>query len=318
MIVTVTLNAAIDKTLICKGLKLGTITRAREVLAVAGGKGINVARSIHRLKGEVLATGLTGGDTGLIIRKMLEEEGIRHCFTEIAANSRVCLALIDEESQIVTEIYEPSPVVKKEEWARFWRCLGGLAPQASFIAFSGSLPGGLDAGAYYELMLWCREKNPGCKMVLDTSGAALRAGIRARPYMIKPNKHEIEEFCGYPLKRIEDYEAAIRRLLAEGIELVLVSLGSAGLVFGYQESVFKIEPVSVKDIKSTVGCGDAMVGGVLYKLDAGADVMTAVKFGVAAATANLATKSPGCIDANQVEEFFPAIRIQPIGAKTGG
>lgn len=155
-------------------------------------------------------------------------------------------------------------------------------------------------------------------MVLDTSGAALRAGIRARPYMIKPNKHEIEEFCGYPLKRIEDYEAAIRRLLAEGIELVLVSLGSAGLVFGYQESVFKIEPVSVKDIKSTVGCGDAMVGGVLYKLDAGADVMTAVKFGVAAATANLATKSPGCIDANQVEEFFPAIRIQPIGAKTGG
>lgn len=313
MIITVTLNAAIDKTLICNGLKLGTITRAREVVAVAGGKGINVARSIHRLKGEVLATGLTGGDTGLIIRKKLEEEGIRHCFTKIAANSRVCLALIDEERQIITEIYEPSPVVKKEEWERFRKCIGDLVPQASFITFNGSLPDGLDSGAYYELILWCREKNPDCKVVLDTSGAALRAGIKARPYMIKPNKHEIEELCGYPLDRTEDYEAAIRRLLAEGIELVLVSLGSAGLVFGYQGSVFKIEPVSVKEVKSTVGCGDAMVGGILCKLAAGADVMTAVKYGVAAATANLATKSPGCIEASRVEELFPAIRIQPIG-----
>ena len=313
MIITVTLNAAIDKTLVCKDLTLGAITRAEQALAVAGGKGNNVARTVHRLKGDVIATGFAGGTTGLIIRKMLEEEGIRHCFTEIAANSRVCLALVDEARQIVTEVYEPSPVVEEEEWQGLKKCLADLAPQASFITFNGSLPGGLDHSAYYELMLWCRKHNPECKMVLDTSGAALRTGIKARPYMVKPNKDEIEELCGHPLARDADYEQAVRQLLAEGTELVLVSLGSAGLIFGYKEAVFKVEPMRVEEVKSTVGCGDAMVGGVVSQLAAGADVMTAVKYGVAAATSNLSTKSPGCIDPDQVGKVYPKVRIQPMG-----
>ena len=149
-------------------------------------------------------------------------------------------------------------------------------------------------------------------MVLDTSGAALRAGIKARPYMIKPNKHELEELFGCHLKQVEDYAEAVRKLLADGIELVLVSLGSAGLIFGYQGSVFQVEPLGVPEVKSTVGCGDALVGAVVYQLAAGADVMTAVKYGVAAATSNLTTQSPGCIEHDQVEEFYPEVRIQPI------
>ena len=312
MIITVTLNAAIDKTLVCHGLTLGAITRADQALAVAGGKGVNVARSIHRLKGDVIATGFAGGDTGRIIQKLLAAEGIQHRFTEIAANSRVCLALVDEERQIVTEVYEPSPVVEKEEWESFRKCLGDLAPQASFITFNGSLPRGLEPSAYYELMLWCRKNNPECKMVLDTSGAALRAGIKARPYMVKPNKHEIEELFGCCLDRDEDYAEVVRKLLAEGIQLVLISLGSAGLIFAYQGSVFKVEPLNVENVKSTVGCGDAMVGGVVRQLAAGADVMTAVKYGVAAAASNLTTKSPGCIDAGQVEGLYPKVRVQPL------
>jgi|SRR5690554_604211 len=313
MILTVTLNAAIDKTLVCNGLELGSITRAHEALAVAGGKGINVARSIHRLKGEAIATGLAGGATGSIIQKLLAEEGIKHRFTEIAANSRVCLALIDEQKEMVTEVHEPAPVVAKEEWARFQQLLGDLAPEASFITFNGSLPRGLEPSAYDELMGWCRKYNPDCKLVLDTSGAALRAGIKARPYMIKPNESEIRDLCGNHLAGVGDYVPAVRKLLAEGIELVLLSLGSAGMVFGYQAVVYQTEPIIVKDVKSTVGCGDALVGGVVRKLEEGADVLTAVKYGVAAATSNLTTISPGCIDLNQVEGLYPEVRIKSIG-----
>ena len=313
MIITVTLNAAIDKTLVCNGLELGSITRAQEALAVAGGKGINVARTIHRLKGEAIATGLVGDATGSNIRKLLAEEGIRHRFTEIADNSRVCLALTDEQKEMVTEVHEPAPVVAKEEWARFQRLLGDLAPEASFITFNGSLPRGLEPSAYAELMGWCRRYNPDCKLVLDTSGAALRAGIKARPYMIKPNESEIRDLCGNHLAGVGDYVPAVRKLMAEGIELVLLSLGSAGLVFGYQAVVYQTEPITVTDVKSTVGCGDALVGGVVRKLEEGADVLTAVKYGVAAATSNLTTKSPGDIDLNQVEEIYPEVRIRPIG-----
>ncbi|NLY91468.1 MAG: 1-phosphofructokinase family hexose kinase [Firmicutes bacterium] len=312
MIVTVTLNAAIDKTIVCKNLQLGTITRADEVAAVAGGKGINVARSIHRLKGEVLATGFAGGANGYLIRKLLAAEGIPHRFTKITANSRVCLALVDTLRQTVTEVYEPSPVVEKDEWASFRELLGALAPQASFITFNGSLPGGLDPGAYYDLILWCRELNPGCKIALDTSGAALRAGIRARPDLIKPNRDELEELCGYRLDGDQAYGEAVRQLMADGIELVLVSLGSAGLIFGCQGSVFKAEPLRVPEVKSTVGCGDALLGGVLCRLAAGADLMTAVKYGVAAATSNLTTKSPGYIDPDQVEALYPKVCIRPL------
>ena len=302
MIATVTLNAAIDKTLICHELEIGGITRAEEALAVAGGKGINVARSVFRLGGEVLATGFVGGANGAIIRNLLETEKIPNHFFELGGNSRTCLAIIEKCNQTITEIYDPSPMVRQDEWENFKEFMIDLAKEADIITFDGSLPAGLSDEAYCELISLVKEVNDNCKVILDSSGQALIRGIQAKPFMIKPNRDVMETLLGYPIPDKERQIKAVRALLKQGIELVVLSLGSEGVVFGYKEAIYKIEPLSV-EVESTVGCGDALVGGFAQRFLVSGDVVDAVKYGVASATSNLTSKTQGDVSQAQVNEF---------------
>lgn len=314
MIITVTLNAAIDKTVFCRRLARGGITRAEEALTVAGGKGNNVARTVFKLGGDVLATGLAGGANGTIIRNLLTQEGIDHHYLEIAAHSRVCLTIIEEADQIITELYDPAPVVQAEEWDRVQKHLVTLAQNAEFITLNGSLPAGLGDEAYYELILLLKKANPRCRMILDSSGEALRKGIQARPFMIKPNRREMETLVGRALPDLDSRAKAVKMLNNQGIELVVLSVGAEGVVFGFQGSVYQIDPLAVTP-KSTVGCGDALVGGFAHKFLESGDTLDAIKYGVAAATANLTTKTQGDVEREQVVEFFARLHFVELFSK---
>jgi tagatose 6-phosphate kinase len=311
MIGTVTLNAAIDKTVICEEFHTGGITRADEALAVAGGKGINVARTIHRLGGEVVAAGFVGGLNGWIIKRMLEEEGIKHRFVEIEGNSRMCLTIIQRKNLSITEIYDPSPIVQQEDWERCQTLIRQLARKAQIISLNGSLPAGVDDYAYFHLISLIREENPNCKVILDSSGEALRKGIMAKPFMVKPNRNEMEGLFGQPLSDTESLTRAVGVLIRNGISLVVLSLGSDGLMFGFDDSVYIIPPLST-EVVSTVGCGDALVGGIAKKLLESEDIVEAVKYGAASATSNLASKTQGNVLLKQVEEFLGRINMKQI------
>ena len=315
MIVTVTLNAAIDKTLICHRVESGGITRAEEALAVAGGKGINVARTVFKLGGKAFATGLAGGSNGALIRDLLKQEKIDYHFVELSANSRMCLTIIEKSAQVISEIYDPSPVVQPEEWDNFKQFMSELAKKADLITLNGSLPAGLSATAYGELIFLLKKANERCKVILDTSGPALQKGVEAKPFMIKPNQEEMEILLGHSLSKREDQIKAVKTFLGEGIEVVVLSLGDQGVVFGYNQAVYGIAPLAVT-VKSTVGCGDALVGGFAHRLLEKGDVIEAVKYGVASATSNLTTKTQGDVSRTQVEEFLRLIKLSPVGSET--
>lgn len=311
MIATVTLNAAIDKTLVCQELEINGITRAEEAYIVAGGKGINVARSFSRLGGKALATGFIGGANGVIIRDLLEAERLPNRFFEIRDSSRMCLAVIQKGNQTITEIYDPSPVVREEEWESFKSFISALAKKVEMISFNGSLPAGLSPDAYNDLIHLVREVNKDCLVILDTSGEALKKGIEAKPFMIKPNRSEMETLLGRPLSDEEGQVKAVRTLLEEGIDLVVLSLGDKGVVFGHSQAVYKIEPLSV-EVKSTVGSGDSLVGGFARKFLTSGDIIEAVKYGAASATSNLTSKTQGDVSPAQVEEFFTQLNVYQV------
>ena len=312
MITTVTPNAAIDKTIICDEVERRGITRSREALAVAGGKGINVARAIFKLGGDVTATGFAGGHNGLLIRKMIEAEGIHHELLDIEDNSRMCLAIIETNTQSVTEIYDPAPMVEQEEWDQLKDTVSRLAGKSQIVTLNGSLPEGLGDDAYYELIGLMKRSNPECKVILDTSGEALLEGMRARPFMMKPNKNEMEVLLGHPLSSSRDEIEGVNEVMGRGIELVVLSLGSDGVVFGYRGEIYRVDPLSGVEVQSTVGCGDALVGGIAQKIVESGDIIEAVRYGVASATSNLTSKTQANVRREQVEEFFRHVEAKQV------
>ena len=309
LIVTVTLNAAIDKVLICPDFQSGTINRVEEVIAGAGGKGLNVARIVKKVGGDALIIGYIGGLNGQFIEEELNREKLAHRFVKIKDNSRICYSILGGTKN-PTQVHEPAPNISEDEWERLKQLIRALNTTRIFT-LNGSLPRGLSAEAYKELTLFIRKVNPGCKVFLDASGPALKEGIAATPFMVKPNKDEMEELLGISIKSADDQLRAVSTVMEMGVQLVILSLGEEGVIFGTQGKCYKIEPLPCP-VTNTVGCGDALVGGIASKLVYKNDIIDAVKFGAAAATANLLTRRPGDIDVKKVNEFYAQIKVKEL------
>jgi tagatose 6-phosphate kinase len=189
MITTVTLNAAIDKTYYLPQFGLAQVSRVQRMFAEPGGKGINVARVIHQLGYPVIATGFAGGHNGRFIESALTEQGIQHEFIHIEGESRICLNIMDESTGASTELLEQGPSISAEAWLFMQTKLAQLAARSRIVCFSGSLPQGVPANGYAQLIDIV--KRAGCLAFLDTSGAALLHGIAAKPDFVKPNEDEL-------------------------------------------------------------------------------------------------------------------------------
>src|SRR5262245_32253603 len=195
MILTVTLNAAIDRTVAVPSFRQGNRHRAVEASTFAGGKGVNVARALKLLGRPVIATGLAGGPTGTRILERLAEESILNDFTRIAEESRTNLAVIDPTSGEQTEINERGPSVSPEEVERFIEKLLYMAQGAEFCVMAGSVPPGVDAGIYARLIGELHRLD--VPTLLDTDGEPMRLGLRAGPEVVAPNELEAEQAVGH-------------------------------------------------------------------------------------------------------------------------
>ena len=227
MILTVTLNAALDVTYRVPRLQPHTSHRVTEVAQVAGGKGVNVASVLAQRGVPVLATGLLGGVTGELVRADLDARHIRHQFSACAGESRRAVTVVSEADGDATVFNEPGPVVQPGEWSAFLAHLTGLVEGlgARVVVASGSLPPGLPGDAYAEVVRAAR--GGGALSIVDTSGDALLAALAAGPDLVKPNRDELRE-----VTREHDLVAGARALLARGARAVVVSAGADGLVAG--------------------------------------------------------------------------------------
>jgi len=312
VILTVTLNAAIDRTVAVPNFRLGRRHRAVESRTVAGGKGVNVARALSLLGRPVIAAGFVGGPTGTRVLEQLHEESVLTDFTRIAAETRINLAVIDPTSGEQTEINERGPAVSAEEVKRLFERIGYLAGGAKICVLAGSVPPGAGDDLYARLIADLGRR--GVPVVLDAEGEAMLAGIRAGASMVTPNEREAEELVGQEfaddgdlahglmeLVRLGAAEAAITR--PEGCVAVVGEGADRRLLEIHTEP---LEPVS------TVGSGDAFLAGYVAARYEGRSAEDCLAYGVACGAESTQHFGAGTVDRNQVERLLGEVAVHDL------
>ncbi|HIW50768.1 MAG TPA: 1-phosphofructokinase [Candidatus Blautia intestinavium] len=264
MIVTVTMNPAIDKTIEIDRLNRGNLNRIEKIEYDAGGKGINVSKTIRELGGESIATGFLGGNAGRVIEEVLDSRGIKHDFVwvdgETRTNTKVC-----EQDGTVTELNEKGPEITPEQLTNLLEKLDDLADDNVLFILAGSIPGNMEKDIYARIIERVHKK--GAKVLLDADRELFRKGLEQKPDMIKPNQWEIEELQGFS-HGVSDKELinVAEKMQKDGIDTVVISLGKNGALFVLENYVAKGMPLKV-DVHSTVGAGDAMVAAMAYSFE---------------------------------------------------
>jgi len=309
MITTVTVNAAIDKTYIVENFSTGGVFRVKQVLAQAGGKGLNVARVVKALGEEVVATGFVGGYNGKFIEESLMKEGIKGDFIAIQNESRICLNILDPLGKSQTELLEPGPEVTAKEAKMLLEKVRVLAQRSQVVTISGSLAQGLPEDYYARLIEVVHGE--GAKAILDTSGAALEQGLKVRPYMVKPNLQEAEALMGRPLKDERTRKKFVEKIATLGIDVVVLSLGEEGAIISTRKGLFRVVPPRVQ-VVSTVGCGDAFVAGFAVAIARGGEEIEAARLATAVATTSATTLDTGKCDVGRVLTLLTEVSIKSL------
>ncbi|HSP72541.1 MAG TPA: 1-phosphofructokinase family hexose kinase [Gaiellaceae bacterium] len=309
MIVTVTLNAAIDRTLTVPNFQLGHRHRASAALTLAGGKGINVARALKTLGVPVVATGLAGGRTGTRVVEELQSEAILNDFVRIDGESRTSTAVVDPTGNTYTEINEWGPAVGDGELEILLEKLEYLAQGADMVVFAGSLPRDVAQDFYGEAI---RSVNrAGVNTVLDSDGEPLHLGVEAGPYLVSPNQREAEGLVGQELNDDEDFQLALDRIREMGARNVLITqetgclalLREDGDLHRFRATAPRLEPVS------TVGAGDVLLAAFLAARVAGRPMEEALRAAVAAGAASTLDVGAGRFDPRQAARLQGSVQV---------
>lgn len=286
-IVTLTLNPALDKSTAVHQVVAERKLRCSEPSYDPGGGGLNVARAIKILGGEALAYWTCGGPMGEVLRQRLEAEDVPHRPIPIEQMTRENLIVFEESSTNQFRFGMPGARLTQEEAERCMREIRTASPAPDYLVLSGSLPPGVDDDFYAQI---ARETPQDTRVILDTSGKALQAGIEGNLYLIKPNIAELGELAGTDITEDAQIEEVCRSLISTGkVEVIVTSLGSAGVILVTADQCEHIRAPTVR-IRSKVGAGDSTVAGLVLGLAQGRSVTEAVRLGVAAGSAAVMTE----------------------------
>jgi 1-phosphofructokinase/tagatose 6-phosphate kinase len=296
MIITVTLNAAIDKTLAVPNFQIGRRHRSTEQRTMPGGKGVNVARALKALGQPVIATGLAGGPTGTRIIEQLTEEAILCDFVRIKEESRTSTAVIDPTSGVQTEVNEPGPEVSEAEMSLFCEKLVYLAKGADICVFAGTHPRGVDDNVYADLI--GELARLGVTTVIDTEGAPMDLAMRAGPDLVSPNSGEAEELVGHEFRDHQDQVFALFGICERGPrEAIITHEEGCYALLGrdherrlYEARTERLEPVSA------IGAGDVFLAGYLSARYSGRPHGEELRFAVACGAESTRHLGAGVLD----------------------
>ena len=295
MILTVTPNATVDKTYRVEDFRLGQVNRPSLTYTVAGGKGLNVARVYQKLGGTAISTGFLGGLNGRIVAQAMKQEALPDEFVRIPGDTRICIAVIDPNNGTQTEVNERGPEVAARSVRELLRRVARLLSQHAFefVVLSGSLPPGVPDTLYADLIGIARKA--GVRAVLDSSGKALLAGLEAKPFLVKPNRAELESLFGDPLRERADIIEAARALNERGIALVAATQGAEGAILITSGKGWWAVPPKIEFV-SAVASGDSFVAAFLWAWKHGecpGDPAFALRLATAAGAANAAVIGAG-------------------------
>jgi len=307
MIATVTLNPSLDKTVTVDKLVLEEANRWTSMRRDPGGKGINVSRVVHELRGKTIAYGFMGGIDGDILKQLLTKQGVTFDFTSIKGEIRNNLIITNLGNNSQTRIDAPGPIILKSELGSLLGKLTHLEPKPNYLVLAGSVPPGIPEDIYKTLIDTANKQ--GIKTVLDSDENWLKEGIKAKPHVIKPNVYEAGELLGTKLRDEASIIAAVKKLMAKGIEIVVISRAKDGMIISDGNKMLKITPPKVQ-VRSTVGAGDSAVAGLVLSLTRGDDIEEASRLAVAAGTAASLTPGTELCRRHDVERLLPLVKVR--------
>lgn len=306
MIYTVTLNPTLDRTILVEDVAYNESTKVLCEERYAGGKGINVSRAIKALGGESIALGFLGGYTGLEIEGRLLNEGITTAFVFISEETRTNIIIHSKQNKKEMRFNFAGPRIKPYELASLVEKCRHLHPKPTYAVVSGSIPEGVEPIIYTKLVEIFESQ--GAKVILDTSGEPLKKGLLATPFMVKPNRAELGEFIGQPIKSIRCAIEGSKELL-KYVEVAVVSLGSDGLICATREGIYHANAPKVKTI-NTVGAGDCAVAGMVLALQKGLPVDEILRWGSAAGTASTITSGSATLTRTDFERVLRKVNVR--------
>jgi 1-phosphofructokinase family hexose kinase len=321
-VATVSLNPAIDQTTRVPNFTAGAVNRVEWQQSDAGGKGVNVASFLADAGVPVIATGILGKANMDAFTRLFEDKGIEDRFVRVAGSTRVNVKIVDEVQDRVTDINFPGLQVGEEDLRQLFHTIERLAADTEWFVLSGSVPAGVPASVYTQLVI--RLKELGRTVVLDASGPAFAEAVPAAPDVIKPNIDELEELVGRRLDSENAIVDAGRSLVADasrgskggsgGIALVAVSMGPRGALFVTRDEVVHAKPPAIR-VKSTVGAGDAMVAGIVVGALRGLDLPGRARLATAFSLGALSEIGPRLPPPATIEAFAEEVDVRQIVAQ---
>ncbi|MCO8164098.1 1-phosphofructokinase [Pseudomonas sp. 21LCFQ02] len=307
-ILTVTLNPALDLTVQLGQLRIGEVNRSEAMHTHAAGKGLNVAQVLADLGHQLTVSGFLGLDNPQAFDRLFEQRGFVDAFVRVPGETRSNLKLAEADGRI-TDINGPGLEVGSEAQHALFERIERIAGQFDAVVVAGSLPRGVTP-QWLQRLLGMLNKQ-GVKVALDTSGEALRAGLQAAPWLIKPNTEELAQVLAVPLDSVAAQTAAARELQRHGIEHVVISQGGEGLCWFRAGAALHARPPKVR-VASTVGAGDSLLAGLLHGLLNGHEPQQALRTATAVAALAVTQIGFGISDAAQLESLASGVTVRSL------
>lgn len=307
MLLAVTPNPALDRTLVIGGMRPGGVYRAERVLMAAGGKGLNVARAALALGQPLRVYGLLGGLMGQMVARLAAEEGFDCCWSwHSAGETRTCTLVVDPQAEDATALNEAGPLLQASDWQNLAESILAAAADAALITISGSLPAGIAPEALAALLQTLAAA--GHRAMVDSSGPALQAALTAPLYGVKVNSAELGAALGRTISDVAQAARALDDMRQRGVALAVVTLGAQGALAASAEGICWARPPVLKII-SSVGCGDSLLAGLTTGLLRGYPLSTALRLGVACGASDALTVGGGLLDLGMVEQLRQATAV---------
>ncbi|AAK78213.1 1-phosphofructokinase (fructoso 1-phosphate kinase) [Clostridium acetobutylicum EA 2018] len=309
MVITVTLNPAMDKTLNIDNFNVGVVNRVSNIRYDIGGKGINVSKVLKNFNIESKCTGFIGGMWEKDFREELDKRGIKNEFITVSGNTRTNTKIVDDLNKVYTDINEAGPSISSKELEMFMNKFKDMCNKDDIVVLSGGVAPGIPKNIYGTLTKIAKEE--GSFVILDAEGELLSEGIKENPYIIKPNDMEFELLLNKKFKNNTDIIDGAKEVIGLGVSNVLISLGSKGALFVNKDKSYYAKGLVVP-VKSTVGAGDSMVAAFVYGIINSLNEKEILRFSIACGAASVSTEGTEACSLEDVKELLKSVVIEEV------
>ena len=308
-VATITLNAAYDLVGRLSRIEIGEVNTVETLGLFPAGKGINVAKVLKDLGVDVAVGGFLGEDNVGDFETLFKKQGLEDKFHRVAGKTRINVKITETEAD-VTDLNFLGYQITPEAWQQFTADSLAYCQNFGIVAVCGSLPRGVSPELFAD---WLNQLHQaGVKVVLDSSNAALTAGLKAHPWLVKPNHRELEAWIGHPLNSLDEIIAAAKKLKAEGIANVIISMGENGSLWLNDQAVIQAQPPKCENVVSTVGAGDSMVAGLIFGIEKGLSQAETLAFASAVSAFAVSQSNVGVSDIALLEPILANVKISVI------